>query len=436
MKLHIQNLGIIKDVELELNKKLTLFCGPNSTGKTYLSYILNAIGNNFPDAFFDSELKSLQEEGLNLAHKAPFTIKKEYLDEFYQEVFRCLNSRKEEIFGISETTAKKQFKSLKIELEHNDNDIDIFCEKLSHSSNIKKTDQKYKFILENPYYIGLPEMEWSYLLRRFSGLNFTMLPVERNGIFTFKTELSLNRTELVNKMLATPIKANQLLNEKTRRYPMAITDCLMNACDLENWKKRKGYFYNLAVEIENKLLKGDVNITDNGEVVYSPQDNINLPFSMSSSIVKTLSSLVIYLKHQSQLGQGLIIDEPEMNLHPDNQVMLAQIFAKITNNNLPMIASTHSDYIIREINNLIVAKSLKNKGDNSYKQFYEDDSLLDFHDIQVIYFDFDKKGKVIGRTVDVDEYGFSIESIDQTAREQNRRSSILFNTLGDMEKED
>ena len=34
MKLRIENLGIVKQAEIDLDKSLTLFCGNNSTGKT------------------------------------------------------------------------------------------------------------------------------------------------------------------------------------------------------------------------------------------------------------------------------------------------------------------------------------------------------------------------------------------------------------------
>ena len=38
MKLRFENLGAIKQLEIDLCKKLTVFCGPNGTGKTYAAY--------------------------------------------------------------------------------------------------------------------------------------------------------------------------------------------------------------------------------------------------------------------------------------------------------------------------------------------------------------------------------------------------------------
>ena len=35
MKIQIKELGAIKEATIDLSKKLTVFCGPNGTGKTY-----------------------------------------------------------------------------------------------------------------------------------------------------------------------------------------------------------------------------------------------------------------------------------------------------------------------------------------------------------------------------------------------------------------
>ena len=43
MKILVKNLGAIKQAEIDLSKKLTVFCGPNGTGKTYLAYLIYSI---------------------------------------------------------------------------------------------------------------------------------------------------------------------------------------------------------------------------------------------------------------------------------------------------------------------------------------------------------------------------------------------------------
>ena len=40
MKIAVKNLGAIKQAEIDLGKRLNVFCGPNGTGKTYLAYLI------------------------------------------------------------------------------------------------------------------------------------------------------------------------------------------------------------------------------------------------------------------------------------------------------------------------------------------------------------------------------------------------------------
>lgn len=41
MKLIISNLSVVRHAEIDLSRDFTIFCGPNSTGKTYVAYLLN-----------------------------------------------------------------------------------------------------------------------------------------------------------------------------------------------------------------------------------------------------------------------------------------------------------------------------------------------------------------------------------------------------------
>lgn len=81
------------------------------------------------------------------------------------------------------------------------------------------------------------------LLREYAhapSVGTRMLTVERNSIYTFKTELSLSRSELIDKMLESSLSGNNLkevLNKESSRYPLAIRDSLRIANDLENIQK-------------------------------------------------------------------------------------------------------------------------------------------------------------------------------------------------------
>lgn len=430
MKITIKNLGVIKKAEFDTSKKLTVFCGPNSTGKTYLAYIIFATFSN--KEFF--KLKSYDEINNSIKKSSSILLKKEYLDELLSKIANSCKKTIGEIFGISEEKEKTFFAKCNISFSISDEDYKAIIEQ---ENTVSIDNKPYTLKKKNTEYIStecfqsnIPSnLLWNVILRNLLNYrNAYMLPVERNSIYTFKTELSLSRNQLLDTILEK--KANistitDLLGRKSRRYPLAIKESLNTANDLENVQKTNSELYNFAKELEDKLLHGSISVTQNGDVEYKTTNNVSLPIGISSSIVKTLSSLIITLKHQTNKGSLLIVDEPEMNFHPDNQVKLAEILAKISNQT-PMIVSTHSDYIIRELNNMIVAKSLEKNGNETYKKYYEKDSLLDYKDVQVLYFDFGKDSKVSVKSLDVDEYGFAVESIDKTIRQQNQRTNSLY----------
>jgi len=75
---------------------------------------------------------------------------------------------------------------------------------------------------------------------------------------------------------------------------------------------------------------------------------------MTSSTVKSLFGLWFYLEYQAEPGDILMIDEPELNVHPENQRKIARLLARLVNAGLRIVMSTHSDYIVRELNTLIM----------------------------------------------------------------------------------
>ena len=50
----------------------------------------------------------------------------------------------------------------------------------------------------------------------------------------------------------------------------------------------------------------------------------------------------------------MVIDEPELNLHPENQRKIARLFARLVNLGIRVFITTHSDYIIKEFNTLVM----------------------------------------------------------------------------------
>lgn len=276
------------------------------------------------------------------------------------------------------------------------------------------------------------------MLAKYPVSSTFILPVERNSIFTFSKELSIRRQEAVDHFHAMTSKDKfdrfEIFFKDTKRYPLPIRDGLLIAEDLAEIKKEKSEFYEFAVELEEKLLNGKLEIDNLGELRFKPNKSPkrSLPIHMTASIVKSMSSLVVYLKYIAKSNDLVIIDEPEINLHPDNQIILTRLFSKLINKGFRLLISTHSDYVVRELNNLVMLSDEKLK-DLSKKFGYQSDEYLSPDDIDIHYFDYPKKlrgnKQVNMEIIKMESNGFEIPSIDITIDKQNEISEELFYRL-------
>lgn len=449
----ISYLGAIRKAVVDLQKPLTLFCGPNSTGKTYLSYLLYAIFENTDYV----ESKGLDKIVKHFSEYKEFTLNRELVENFIQDVAASMKAKLGSIFGIGDTAVDKLFSQFELSLILSDGDYEKMLE--SPCRLISKNGEKefgivkgassdkviYHMNGENSTIGRESLMGLRLMINHFFRLlcfrnsgGVRMLTVERNSIYTFKTELSLGRNELIDRIQqksgSSELDILDMVNSSSRRYPLAVRSSLRIANDLENVQKFNSPYYKIAELIEKGILQGEVKITRTGDVEFV-SDKVgktkHLPIHLTSSIVKTMSSLVIYLKHIARKGDLLIIDEPEMNFHPNVQISLMQIFAILTKLDLRIIISTHSDYMIREVNNLIMAGTIYSKDAQLIRELgYNEKMLLNKNDIAVKYFNYGKLKRLLDVVdVKVEDDGFAIESIDNTINDQNRITETLFDHL-------
>ena len=84
---------------------------------------------------------------------------------------------------------------------------------------------------------------------------------------------------------------------------------------------------------------------------------------------------------------SLMIDEPELNLHPDAQRLMARLIVYLVNNGIKVAVSTHSDYFIKEINSLIMLKnSFEEKDDILQRYGYKGFDSLDADKVIAYHF--------------------------------------------------
>jgi predicted ATPase len=77
-----------------------------------------------------------------------------------------------------------------------------------------------------------------------------------------------------------------------------------------------------------------------------------------SSMVSEIAPIVLYLKHLVQEGHLFIIEEPESHLDAANQMKLARAIAMLVNAGVYVLITTHSDFFVKQLDNLLLVSQL------------------------------------------------------------------------------
>lgn len=423
MRLRISNLGVIESMEIDLAKPFILFAGDNGTGKTYASTFLYCLIIDLPfylyHNIFQVENKKLPitktlKNGWSgiLNPDELYTLFEEYLAKQKKAILEDMNLHiQDRTFKCEIITTKEEWRE---ELKSKKTSGTLL-----NTSFIKKNDTlNYSIRYKDESLVAFTQAVFctQIYLDNIAGTFF--ITAERNGIYTFSKELSVGRLRYPEKMA-------------DRRYPRPILDSLADTEDLANTKKRASQHNQLADDIERDILHGKLVVTDEGEIQFAMDEKNKLGINESSSAIKTLASVVFYLRHIAGTRNILFIDEPELNLHPKNQILLAKVFVKMINAGLRLVISTHSDYIIREINNMIMADALTKAGGGGIPANlgYDKSMCLSKDKFSPYLFETNKKGKVSVRQLEVDQYGFSMPSIDEAINRQNEVTDTLYEVL-------
>lgn len=427
MRIRIENIGPVKKIDIDLSKPLIIFTGLNGTGKTYVSYVLYTLCNMFiykrDDLDWKKFCKSPQKE-----RKGTIDIDKLY--KILQTHLKIMNGILNVAFGVKfndELIKNTQLTllSTKVELRK-----DIMSENF-----VINADEVFDFIKEKD------SLEYT-LINRGGDLEDTTLvnyivvksllfntliediePSDRSGLSTFNKEINLELETIVNK-------GDFSSNMDNVRQPLAISRFMSDLKDHLKPTNEKSQYGYLADEIEKEIMCGHLTVSESGDVCYR-KDSMDkeIPLALSSSGVKTICSIILFLRYSAMASNLIIIDEPEINLHPKNQVLIARVISKIVNSGIKLIINTHSDYIIREINNMIMLSSIKDE--KKIKELgYSKDEILESDIVCPYYFEIQKnESGVIGKEIEVTKTGFSIDLIDQVINDQVETGQRIYEEI-------
>jgi hypothetical protein len=413
----IEHLGILEQAEIDLSKDLILLCGHNNTGKTYLAYAIYHFLTFKPLAKECAGWSSKLEQ--SLSHQVRETEQTIDLLEVWRSITKevfltsIANQFQEtlgEFFALPNHTS---FSDTKLVLEISEEEI---------STALAPRTTVLKSLVQT-------------IIDCLFNFNGYIAPAERAAINIFSQELSLNKNQLLDIVLKAEKHTDrllELLRNRVNRYPRPIRDNLAIAEDLANLAKNYSEFSYLADELEHDLLQGTITISEAGEVKYTPANATEeqpLAVHLTSSLVKSLSGLVFYLRHLAKPKDFIIIDEPELNLHPDNQQLIARFLGRLVNAGFKVIISTHSDYIVREINNLIMLSQPGRKAAKLRKEYgYAKHQLLKPEQVGAYLFQHTCRNSEV---IPVTDTGLEIATIDEVVAKLNKSSQDIYLTLFD-----
>ena len=463
MNIEISNLGSIKYANFSLGK-MTIICGGNNTGKTYATYALygylktwrsftpisvpqNKIENLLEDGFIEISLDEyivdidniIKKSCLNYEKSLP-TVFSSSEDNFKSTKFsiKISDEVKKELLNNKSKLEREIGSSKKAQFKITKNEKSNFIEVslLTDRENIKLPSRIIKSEIEN----SIKEVIFSKLLP-----NPFIASAERTGAAIFRAELDFARSRLLKKITQSDKEINpvDLIFDSQSDYPLPVEDNVDFTRSLEKYSKIKSFIArdheDLITDFSN-IIGGKYSVTNDGQLYYIPTGTkgVRLHMDESSSSVRSLLDIAFYINHLAKKGDLLIVDEPELNLHPENQIRIARLFSRLVNIGINVFLTTHSDYIIKELNTLIMLNQDKDHIKEIIKEEgYKKEELIKYSDINVYTAKKEKillpnkKRKTDCQTLvkaNVDEiYGIDAPSFDKTINKINSiQDSIIW----------
>ena len=458
-----KNVGPVKDAEVELGN-LTIIAGRNNTGKTYLAYALYGFLERWKD-WFDLEavlehikndyidypgIKDLADDLRRESH-ASFPMEKREFSQHQKDFLKKLTLKfSQRDFPIVFSTKHSDFEESSIEVKLN--------EDIADAIHYVKADFPVGVSLSMKYdgnnvvvrAIGkknldsIPNLEFYTAHLYVMLLLFNQLPepfvltAERFGISLFYKELDFTKNRLVDLLQKMgdadrrdTISPFLLIDKITSRYTLPIKDNIDYTRDIPNLQKNRSEIFESKLFDDIKDMMDGYYGTSDDDIRFiskaRKEGKFNIPLHLASASVRELSDFYFFLKHVAKKNNLLIIDEPESHLDTSNQILLARLLARCVRAGLKVLITTHSDYLIKEINNLVMlSRPFKDKAAVLKELKYSTDDFLDPASVRAYIAEDNSLTRC-----DVDRFGIDMPVFDETIDKINRVANDLASRMSE-----
>jgi hypothetical protein len=363
IKLHINKLGLVRNADLTITPMM-VFSGESGLGKSYVAILCHYffyvwLSSKRLDTFFKelqkdrginfySQNQSLPDKGVAL------TITKTELQDWLS---------KDAISYLGYMLGSENFSA----------DISIAL------PDVFPNDIKFLFEQE---LVGITNAEDLYckltvlhITYRFRALG---IQDESPYAYTFRfaaiSELFGDFHDLDYDFVLPPSRGSYLSEEvhaKTGLYKSFV----LGMRELEQAQETPDVINQNLVKLLKEVINGEVKRTGENYIYITHNDT--MPVSAAASSVREIAPLQMMITKRDISKASVLIEEPEAHLHPLKQYMMADIIATLALGGANLQITTHSDYFLRRINDLIRLNLLKSKtSEKDYLQFCEANDIV------------------------------------------------------------
>ncbi len=363
ISIHIENLGPIKGPTTIYLRPFMIFSGVSGVGKSYLAMLVH---------FVYRILCGDEMQRFLLNNQINYDLLKNNLPD--EETVIC----KIQTSDLADWINKRALSYMRNMLGNPKFDADIHItlpdmpESLTflYSRNAAMADGKDE----------IEYIETLKLIENKSALQFPQLSAGNWGVFPFKILIKrfLRNKYNINpdktffmppsrgSLVAVPDELRLRIRQSMGMYQEFLDDLSL----LKSLRPNSNTSEN--ADSANKImsadiLHGDINIEDN-ELLYKIENAERpIPITAAASSIKEISPFALMIKKGVLDSFSVLFEEPESHLHPELQLKVADLLAYSLKEGTHLQITTHSDYILRRINDLIRLHILKNKIGDSTK---------------------------------------------------------------------
>lgn len=171
--------------------------------------------------------------------------------------------------------------------------------------------------------------------------------------------------QMLDSTFVLPPSRGPILTEQIIPTTGMYLEFLNDMTGLNRIKPRPDTASEIVLKLFRTILEGEVN-KEETTYIYTTND-ASMPVSAAAASIREIAPLQILAKKQDVSKCAILVEEPEAHLHPLKQRMMADIIGALSHNGAIMQITTHSDYFLRRLNELIMFAKAKKTTDDPDK---------------------------------------------------------------------